>query len=172
MLASATATVSPTTPVEVSLRPPSSGKPEDPAPPPGASSWKRTAGYVGVGVGGALILGGVYSMIKVSSVNHDDKFSSYAKGFGPNEDVCQRAQSGAVSHAAGAGSPSEVKDLCATGATFQTLEWVFLGLGVVSTGAGVYLLATAPKDEPAQGRITVMPTLGKTHAGIDVRVGF
>ena len=174
VLASANATVSPTTPVDVALRATASGKPEEPIPEGGPTGgWKRPVGYAAVGVGGALILGGVYSMIKVSSVNHDDKFSSYAKGFGPNEDICQRAQSGAISKAPGAGSPSEVKDLCDTGSTFQTLQWVFLGLGVVSTGAGVYLLATAPpKDQPTQGRIVVSPRLGKTETGVELRVGF
>ena len=173
VLASASGVVSPTTPIEITLKAPSSGKPEEPPPEAGtAPTWKRPVGYVAVGVGGALILGGVYSMIKVNSVNHDEKFTSYAKGFGPNEDVCQRAQNGAVSHAPGAGSPGEVKDLCDTGSQFQTLQLVFLGLGAVSAGAGAYLLLTAPKQETSTGRIVVTPTVGKTQSGVDLRFAF
>jgi hypothetical protein len=172
VLASATATVSGTNPLEITLAPPASGKPEDPPKPPGSMAWKKPAGYAGVAVGGALILGGVYSMIKINSINRDDKFTSYAKGFGPNTDVCQRAANGDVSKAAGAGSPSEVKDLCDSGSSFQTLQYVFFGLGAVVAGAGTYLLVTAPKEGAVEGRVQITPTVGKTQTGVDLRVAF
>jgi hypothetical protein len=174
VLAAATATVSGTAPSEITLKAPLAGHADDAKAPESSSptNWKRTAGYVGVGLGGALIVGGVYSMIKVNSINHDDRFTNYAKGFGPNEDVCQRAGNGAISRAPGAGSPDDVKSLCDSGSTFQTLQWVFLGLGVASAGAGAYLLATSPKSEPTQGKLTVMPRVGKTENGVDLRLVF
>lgn len=150
----------------------------DTGPQPGAGSWKKTAGYVGVGVGGAFILGGFYSMLKVNSVNKDDKFDAYRRGFGADEDICDRADRGTPSKVPGAATPSEAKDLCSTGSTFQTLQYVFFGLGAVSAGAGAYFLATAPKDgaapPPATGRprLRVTPVAGRELTGVDLRLVF
>jgi hypothetical protein len=173
--------VNPTTPLDVQLVAPAKTGAAEPAKEatPEGGNWKKTAGYVGVGVGGALILGGVFSMIKVNSINNDSGFSDYRKGFGPNEDVCSRAAAGDVSTVAGAATPAAAKSQCDSGSTFQTLQYVFFGLGVVAAGAGTYLLVTSNKDgssatasaEP-KPRLQVLPSGGQHGGGVDVRVVF
>ncbi|MCC6646713.1 MAG: hypothetical protein IT374_14210 [Polyangiaceae bacterium] len=142
----------------------------------GDKSWKRTAGFVGVGVGGALIAGGLYSMLKVKGANDDAGFSAYRSGFGPNEDACDAAAAGKVSRVPGAASPAEADSVCGSGSRFQTLQYVFFGVGALAAGAGTYLLVTAPKPgasaTTARGRAVVTPLVDRTHAGLGVRGSF
>lgn len=161
------------------------------APPPGATAqgevdlgtkppahWKKTAGYVGVGVGGALVLGGLYSVLKVSSIQNDSGYDNYRKGFHSGQDVCDEAAAGHLSAVPGAASPTDVQDMCNQGKTFKTLQFVFFGAGAVALGAGVYFLVTADKDAPPAtasvkpGRVQVLPAFGPGVAAVDMNVAF
>ncbi len=135
----------------------------------GPKNWKRTAGYAGVAAGGVMIGAGLFSMLKVNSINNDEGFSTYRKGFKRDDDVCAKADQGVNSPAPGAASPSDAADKCSAGKTFQTLQYVFLGLGVVTAGAGGYLLMTSKRET---GRVMVVPSVGKQQTGIDVTVRF
>jgi hypothetical protein len=176
IVAAGTTKVSATTPVDLALAPAARTEGDGDRASGSSGSWKKTAGYVGIGVGGAFIAAGVYSQLRVNSINGDEKFDAYRRGFGANADICDAASRGTPSRIAGAASPSEAKDMCDTGSTFQTLQFVFYGLGAVSAGAGIYLLATADKDkDPATSaapRVRVLPGGGRDRAGVDVRVSF
>lgn len=165
--------------VEVTLAPPAAAAPggeQGAGDGGGGKAWKRTAGFVGVGVGGALIAGGLYSMLKVKGANDDAGFSAYRSGFGPNEDACDAAAQGKVSRVAGAASPSEADSVCGTGSRFQTLQYVFFGVGALAAGAGTYLLVTSPKPSAsatsARRRAVVAPMVDRTHAGLGVHGSF
>lgn len=165
---------------EITLAPPAADSAAPGTPPPGSEgggdkSWKRTAGFVGVGVGGALIAGGLYSMLKVKGANDDAGFSAYRSGFGPNEDACDAAAQGKVSRVAGASSPADADSVCSTGSKFQTLQYVFFGVGAIAAGAGTYLLVTAPKttsSTSARRRAVVTPLVDRSHAGLGVSGSF
>jgi hypothetical protein len=151
--------------------------PTETAPPVEAaeassSTWQTTLGWTGVGVGAALLGAGIYSVIKVNSIESEPKVDAYRRGFPPDVDACERAEAGASSRIAGAATPSEMQDFCGTANTFQALEFVFFGLGAISAGAGIYLLATDTGTSTARSRsyFAVTPPIGRS--GGRVEVGF
>lgn len=178
VVGSADAKVLPTGTVEVTLLAPAEAGPA-PSSTGGGSftadtnnppkNWKRTAGYVGVAAGGVMIGAGVFSMLKVNGINNDEGYANYRKGFKSTDDVCDKADQGVVSPAPGAASPADVSSKCSTGKSFQTLQYVFLGLGAVTAGAGAYLLMSSKKEA---ARVVVVPSVAKQHTGVDVAVRF
>ncbi|MEZ4230645.1 MAG: hypothetical protein R3B89_15830 [Polyangiaceae bacterium] len=106
---------------------------------------KKVIGIAGMGVGAALLVGAVYSAIKVNSINNDDGFDRYRNSVSEGEDVCDSADAGKTF--VGAPDPSEISDQCSSASTFQTLQFVFAGAGAVIGGVGAYLFLTAD-DEP------------------------
>jgi hypothetical protein len=174
VLAEGNGRVAATGTLEVHLLPPAKG--EQTSTGSSGGDWRKTAGYVGVGVGGALIAGGLYSMIKVNGINNDEGYANYRKGFGAQADICQQADNGKTSPMAGAASPSEVSDKCSTGSTFSTLQYVLFPLGGIAAAAGVYFLVTAkPGSEaaaPQSGSVRVIPSLGRSAGSVDVHVTF
>jgi hypothetical protein len=136
------------------------------------SSLHSTLGWTGIGVGGALIAAGVYSVLRVNSIESEEKVDHYRRGFPPDVDSCERAEAGATSKIAGAATPSEMKNFCSTAGTFQALQFVFFGLGAISAGAGIYLLATDSGPSTARSRsyFAITPPIGRS--GGRVEVGF
>lgn len=168
--ASGDVSVRPTATVSLSLHPVPE---EEAAEGGGGPSLRRVGAYGALVAGGALAVGGVYSMLKVSSINGDDGFSRYRDGVPKGEDACTAADGD--QQVPGAASPADVRDYCSSGSKFQTLQWVFFGLSAVSIGAGTYLLATEqPSDEqPASAaRLQVVPSAGRDGGGVDVRLVF
>ncbi len=141
------------------------------AKPGGKTSTRKLLGYAGIGVGGALIVGGFYSMLKVSSIQNDEAFDAYRRGFPAGVDVCDSADSGKLSEVPSAASPAEASDQCSSARTFGTLQWVFFPVGLVAAGAGTYLLVTDdPKKE--QARLVVVPSVGPRGGRLDLAVTF
>lgn len=176
-------TVRPLGTVEIALAPAGSERHEEASGAADADStrpahWQRTAGYVGLGVGGAFALGGLYSMLKVGLIRGDEKYENYRKGFTGDEDVCQAAEAGSLSKQPGAATPPEMRDMCRQGTTFRTLQWVFFGVGALAAGAGTYLLLTDDEGgaqgtaSRRRGGIRVTPAVGPGLAAIDVNVTF
>lgn len=136
---------------------------------------RRIGAYGALVAGGALAVGGVYSSLKVNGINNDDAMTAYREGVPEGEDLCDAADRGFVSTKAGAASPSDVQDKCSTAGKFQTLQFVFYGLSVVSLGAGAYLLATEEPEEQGNApaaRVELVPSAGHTGGGLDLRVVF
>jgi hypothetical protein len=128
-----------------------------------------TLGWTGVGVGGALIAAGVFSVIRVNAIENDEKVERYRQGFRPEVDSCQQAEADVSSRIAGAATPTEMQDFCSTAGTFQTLEFVFFGLGAISAGAGIYLLATDSSAAATRSRsyFAVTPPLGRSGGRVE-----
>lgn len=138
---------------------------------------RRIGAYSAIGVGGAFLAAGLYSSLKVNSVNGDDSYDMYRKNV--TGDVCDAAKAGTPAKAGtvGAATPGEVEDMCSTANKFGTLQYVFYGLGVLSAGAGVYLLVTdKPKTEqqspPAAARLRIVPSVGPRVSGLDLQYTF
>ena len=79
----------------------------------------------------------------------------------------------------GAADPAEMHGLCSQATTFQTLQFVFFGLGAISAGAGVYLLATDRGGSPDAGAShaqrptwSVTPTVGKSSGHLELLYAF
>ncbi|MFO0661111.1 MAG: hypothetical protein U0165_14955 [Polyangiaceae bacterium] len=120
-----------------------------PSTPPPARDWRRPVGWGAIAAGGVMLTGSFISMAKVSSINGQSDLDAYRRGFGSKQDICDMAKAGRVSLLPGAASPSKVTEYCDSASTFEVLEFVFLGLGVVSAGAGAYLLTTSSMSSHA-----------------------
>lgn len=153
-----------------------------PAAATSASDWRPIAGWVGLGVGTGLVLGGVYSAIQVGNIEDDAGYKNYRRGFASSEDVCVAARDGRRSVVTGAASPREVNELCDRASTHTTLQYVFFGAGAVAIGAGTYFLVSsllegdrAPASDTTAGgssRFAVVPSFGPGVGAVDVHLTF
>jgi hypothetical protein len=131
---------------------------------------RRTTGWAAVGLGGVLLGAGIYSIVRVQAIDTDQRVQLYRQGFHAGDDVCDEARAGVESKVMGAATALQMRDFCSSATTFQTLQFVFFGLGAVSAGAGIYLLAT---DRPAAtSRFDVLPSVGRNGGRLDVRMSF
>jgi hypothetical protein len=148
--------------LEAVASPPANVGPTSPpvGPPPveGTSgAWKRPAGFVGLGLGAALLGAGLASSLRVRAL--DDDFSSdaalvrYRGGIAVDSDACDAAGVGLPSAGAGASTPGRVDRLCSALSTFRVAQYVFYGAGALAVGAGAYLLATAPSPRRAPASV-------------------
>jgi len=136
----------------------------------------RTAGWAGVGLGGVLIAAGLYSVVRVHDIDTNDRFDLYRQGFPAGVDICDQARNGKnpPTMVVGAATPTEMQDFCSEATTFQMLQYVFFGLGAISAGAGVYLLATDKGAPPpaAQSRWSVSPSVSHSGGRLQFKVVF
>jgi hypothetical protein len=135
---------------------------------------RRTAGWAGVGLGGVLIAAGFYSVVRVHDIDTNERFDLYRQGFPAGDDICDKARAGQSSKIVGAATPTEMQDFCSEATTFQMLQYVFFGLGAVSAGAGVYILATDKGAPPpaAQSRWSLAPSVSRSGGRLQFRVAF
>jgi hypothetical protein len=148
-------------------------------------SW---LGWTLVGVGGASLAGAVVSMAVVNDVNDDPLYEDYrdavARGNdrvrmqnNPQEvvdDVCDAAELG-LDYGFSAGNLQKVNDLCSKGATFEVLQWVFLGTAVAAGGVGTYLLLTSgsePSEPKAAAKLTLQPRWSPGRASLSATLRF
>jgi hypothetical protein len=131
------------------------------------------AGYLALGVGGALVLGGVYSLIRVNSINNDDGFDRYRRGLNSGQDVCDQAEKGTTVN--GAPPPSEISDQCSQALTFERLELVFFSVGAFSLGVGTYLIlshGSSKSEKVSTLRVDPVLRVGPHGGRLDVRLSF
>jgi hypothetical protein len=130
-------------------------------------SW---LGYTLIGVGVASLAGWGASMYVVNDTNKDKTFVTYKSAFPrPTDDVCDLADSnntagGRVS----AAELSDVKSLCSRGRTFNLLQWVFLGAGVLTASVGTFIVVSesgSSEEETAKSKqapqLTLSPEVGR-----------
>lgn len=142
----------------------------------------KAMGVAALGMGVVLIGGGIYSLVRIRQIDSDQGFDRYRQGFHHDQDICDEARAGAVSAVPGAATPDEMRRLCSQASTFQVLQYVFLGLGAVSTGAGIYLLARNPSPRATAAvtapvaavrpRWSLTPRVGSSAAGLQLRLVF
>jgi hypothetical protein len=142
-------------------------------------SW---LGYTLIGVGAASLAGWGVSMYLVNDTNKDRTFVAYKNAFPQTtDDVCDLADSnntagGAVS----AAQLSDVKSLCSRGRTFNMLQWVFLGAGVLTASVGTFIVVSesgAAEEQTAKARrrtqaLTFMPEVGRGTLALHTQLRF
>jgi hypothetical protein len=141
-------------------------------PEEASSDGRRTTGWAAVGLGGALLAAGVYSVVRLHAIDNDDRVVAYRQGFHSGVDVCDQARAGVESKVTGAATPTEMKDFCSSATTFQTLQYIFFGIGAVSAGAGVYLLASDKSAAPSTSKLQVSPSIGRSGGRLDLSFTF
>ncbi|MET0591548.1 MAG: hypothetical protein ABW133_02540 [Polyangiaceae bacterium] len=146
----------------------------DTAPSSSTSNLHSTLGWTGVGVGAALIGAGIFSALKVNSIENDEKVERYRQGFRPDIDSCKQAEAGVSSRVPNAASPEEMQDFCSSAGTFQALQFVFFGLGAISAGAGIYLLASDGNATTSRSKthFAVAPPVGRSPARFEFTLQF
>lgn len=134
-------------------------------------------GYTLLGVSGASVIGVGVSWLVLNGINGDATFKKYSNAVDPSlDDICAEAEKGnrySVTEA----ELKDVDGMCGTGATFEVLQYVFLGTALVSGGIGTYLLVTdrertggrAATSTPA---LALHPSVGKRSAMLTARVSF
>lgn len=151
----------------------------------GSIAW---LGYTLVGVGVASFAGWGVSMYMVNDTNNNETFVAYKRAFQqPQDDVCALAENNNTSNGRVTSEQlSEVKEQCSTGQTFNVLQWVFLGAGIVSSSVGVYILATDDGGEPDQATalgtrrparargpsLTIQPQVGRQTLAVQTTLRF
>ncbi len=141
----------------------------------------QTLGFIALGSGALFVGGGVYSMLQVKSVNDDAGFNNYRAGLTTDQNACDEARAGTA--VSGAPAPSSITDKCDKAALFETLQYVFLGLGgaAITTGT-ILLLASDSDDSSTKGSsskhsnqaLRIKPRIGVTSQGalVDLSVRF
>lgn len=142
-------------------------------------SW---LGYTLIGVGAASLAGWGVSMYLVNDTNKDRTFVDYKSAFPrTTDDVCDLADSnntagGRVS----AAQLSDVKSLCSRGRTFNMLQWVFLGAGVLSASVGTFIVVSesgsSEEEQAAKAKrsraLTFMPEVGRDTVALHTQLRF
>lgn len=160
-------------PVQKPERRPTRLAPLEPEPQDEASSndW---LGYSLLGVAAVSVGLMVYSWNEIDAARNDDDFRAYREAVGRTQtgagvdDVCEEADAG-KHYLLGAERLKDVRSACARGATFEILQWVFVGSALVSAGLGTYFLLD-DEGEPDGARASLVPLLGKDDAGLMLRL--
>ncbi len=146
-----------------------------PPPPPGKGfDPKIIAGFGLVGAGLAFGIGGMYSSLKVNSIQGDFK-DNYAKNYGTDENACTTTKDPLpLNH-------NKVLELCNQASTFKTYQAAFYPVAAVAAGVGFVLLGVsdwhpdkgAKADaKPKGATIDVAPMVGTTGGFLSVRARF
>ncbi len=151
---------------EVALNPTpaSDGKPagDDPTLDKKSGGTGKMLGYIGIGVGGALVLTGSYFGVQTLGQIKDSEYEDYRKTAVPEgEDACKYAE---------ATGRSDIVDVCDRNKRDKTLFWVLTPVGAVLAGVGVYLLASGDDKAASAKPPRVQPMLGLGPRGGELRV--
>jgi len=141
-----------------------------PGKPKKGMSMRRMFGYGAIGVAGVMAAATIYSWVRIDSINKDPDLRAYRAQFGPDDDVCQKAEDSTLS-ATMAGLESSARDLCRQADTLEVLQYVFLGSTIVAGGIGTYLLLTdKAADEPRSVRL--QPSFARGRSGLTAIMRF
>jgi hypothetical protein len=148
-----------------------------PAADPGPGAWRAKAGWIGVGVGTALLGAGVVTSLRVDGIGrtqNDDRalqhYGSLAL-MGGYESRCDAADAGASFEGRNVASRERVHRLCSAQAVLRPLQYVFYGTGALAAGVGAYLLLSAERGASKAGsarqamQVWVLPGLGPAPLG-------
>jgi hypothetical protein len=135
-------------------------------------SSQRTWGYITMGVGGALLVGGGLAATRLYMLSNDDELEAYRAGLRSNQDACTEADNGHV--VPGAMSPSDVRSTCSQGKTLEIAQIVLLAGGVVAVGTGLTLLLTSKSNTERTATTLIEPrlSLGKDRTDVGLLMRF
>lgn len=152
---------------------PGAARADEPAPPSAASA-EASGGWDGRFVVGMSALGvsavslglGILSTYQVARANELIRTSTFSAQFTQEQNVCVAAEGSAEPGAA------VVRETCARGNTFNTLQYVMYGLHVGAGFAGVYLVVTSMMVGEKKGAARVMPVVSAGYGGVVVSGAF
>lgn len=134
-------------------------------------------GYTLLGVSGASLVGVGASWLVINGVEGDATYKKYSDAVDPSlDDVCAEAAKG-NRYSVTEQERKDVDSMCNTAATFEVLQYVFLGTALVSGGIGTYLLLTdhertRGRAAAARPRLALTPSFGKRSAMVTAKLSF
>ncbi len=145
-----------------------------------SGAWHRPAGFVGLGLGAALLGTGVFSSLRVQTL--EKRFDTDAplvtyRGLAPaGQGTCGLARGGyEAPPGGGAASAAEVLNACDEAKRFAALQYIFYGAGAAFAAAGAYFAFLAPGEtKPARANASwrLMPVVGPAHQGLGLVAPF
>lgn len=140
-----------------------------PPPPPGKGvDAKIFVGFGLVGAGLGFGIGGLYSTLKVHSIQGDFK-DTYSKNYGTSENACTTKKDPLpLNH-------NKVLELCNDASTFTTYQEAFYPLAAVAAGVGFVLLGVSdwhPDKKSKAASVELTPWVGKEGGFLSVRARF
>ncbi|MDC3961791.1 hypothetical protein [Polyangium jinanense] len=134
---------------------------------PAKAGWdgRFVVGMSALGVSAVSLGFGILSTYQVYEVNEAIRTSAFAARFTDAQNVCVAAETSAD---VGAGV---MRETCARGNTYNTLQYVMYGLHVGSALAGIYLVATSGRAGERKG-VAVVPVVSAGFGGVVVRGAF
>ena len=148
---------------------------DEPAPPPEGKAAERggwdgrfVVGMSAIGVSAVSLGLGILSTYQVTKANEAMRTSAFAAQFTHQQNVCGLAETSADP---GAGF---IRETCARGNTYNTLQYVMYGLHVGAAFAGAYLVVTSlmPAEKKAGSRVAVVPVVSAGYGGVVVSGAF
>lgn len=126
-------------------------------------AWPAAVSYTGAAVFFGMT---AWSWTTIKSIEQDPSFELARAIAGPQ-----------VANVCTAGTNFGVEDLdalCSKANTQETLQWIFLGMGVASVGLGTWLLVKSIKSRRAadRARLELSPIAGKKLGGVSARLEF
>ncbi|MDI3289705.1 hypothetical protein [Polyangium sp. 15x6] len=138
-------------------------------PAPAGWDGRFVVGMSALGVSAVSLGFGILSTYQVHEANEAIRTSVFAAQFTQEQNVCVAAETSADP---GAGV---IRETCARGNTYNTLQYVMYGLHVGAALAGTYLVATSvmAAEKKGAGRgIAVVPVVSAGFGGVVVRGAF
>lgn len=144
---------------------------------PSAGGWRVRAGWVGVGVGTALLGAGVVASLRVDSIGRTQREDRALRYYGSlalmegYEGRCDAADAGVVIEGPDVASPGRVNRLCSVQGALRPLQYVFYGAGALFAGVGAYFLlspdagAGSARGGGKAARVWVLPGVGPALLG-------
>lgn len=144
------------------------------------SSVRAIAGYALLVAAAASAGMAVFSFVQVDRASKDDAFADYRRSVGQAMpqvvDVCDEADAG-KRYNLSASDFRDVKSACSKGATFEILQFVFIGGAIATGGLAALLLATGGDERPPSERaelprFQLRPSVGRSSAMLDAQLRF
>jgi hypothetical protein len=143
-----------------------------PPPPPGKGfDGKIIAGFSLVGAGLGFAIGGLYSTLKVHSIQGEFK-KDYAKNYGTTENACTTKKDPLpLNH-------NKVLELCNQADTFTTYQEAFYPIGAIAAGVGFVLLGVSDwhPDKGAKktrdAAVQISPMFGRSGGFVSLEARF
>lgn len=142
-------------------------------------------GYTLVGVGAASAIAWGASMYMIEfQYNRDQTYIDYKNEYrNKTGDACDAALAGDDADGMlDAGRLADFQSRCRSGRTFQTLQWVFLGAAVVTSGLGAYVLiselgqsdgtADSQRASLRKPRFRLDPQVGRRSVALQATLNF
>jgi len=126
-------------------------------------AWPAAVSYTGT----LVFLGlSAWSWSTIRNVEKDPAFQRARLLAGPDvNDVCASGSNVGV---------EELGSLCSKADRHETLQWVFLSMGLASAGVGTWLLVKSVKsrNRPDRARLRLTPIAGRRRGGVTARLEF